>query len=326
MKLRSVVMNDVLKRVGFAGLVPVVVIDKVESAVPAAKALIDGGLDIMEITMRTDEGIKSIKKVRGAFPDMLLGAGTVLSVEKAEESVRAGAEFIVSPGLNPELVEWCQRKNVVIIPGVVTPTEVQQALNYNLNILKFFPGGIFGGIKGCEALYGPYRMVKFIPTGGVNKENLADFADKPYIHAVGGSWLCSSSDINNKNFCNITMIVRESINILLGFELAHIGINTESEKESLDIAEEFSKIFDFKLKQGNSSNFAGVGIEVNKSNGPGKMGHIAIKTNNILRAAFYLEKRGYKIDWSTRKGSEDRPVSVYLEDEINDFAVHLLQK
>lgn len=169
-------------------------------------------------------------------------------------------------------------------------------------------------------------MVKFIPTGGVNIKNLSDFADKIYIHAVGGSWLCGASDINNKNFSKITLIVKESIDILLGFELAHIGINAENEKESLAIAEKFSDAFGFKLKQGNSSNFSGTGIEVNKSVGRGKIGHIAIKTNNILRAAYYLGKRGYKINWSTGKGPEDRPVSVYLENEINDFAVHLLQK
>ena len=319
-------MNDVLKKIGDIGLVPVVVIDDAELAVSAAKALIDGGLEIMEITMRTDQGITAIKKVKEAYPDMLIGAGTVLSIEKAKESVDAGAEFIVSPGLNIELVEWCQNKKVAITPGVVTPTEIQQALKFNLTILKFFPGDIFGGIKGCEALYGPYRMVKFIPTGGVSRENLADFADKPYIHAVGGSWLCKPADINTENFGKITRVVKESIDILLGFELAHIGINTESEEESLVAAEMFSDAFGFNLKKGNSSNFSGTGIEVNKSKGPGTMGHIAIKTNSITRAAYYIEKKGYKIDWSTRKGTEQKTVAVYLENEIGGFAVHLLQK
>jgi 2-dehydro-3-deoxyphosphogluconate aldolase / (4S)-4-hydroxy-2-oxoglutarate aldolase len=319
-------MNDVLKRIGNAGLVPVVVVDDARLAASAAKAVMDGGLDVMEITLRTDEGIRSIRKIKEAVPDMLVGAGTVLSIEQAEEVVNAGAEFVVSPGLNPELVEWCQNKEVVVTPGVVTPTEVQQALSYNINILKFFPGGIFGGIKGCEALYGPYRMVKFIPTGGVSNKNLADFADKLYIHAVGGSWLCKASDINDKNFTKISGIVKESIDILLGFELAHIGINAENEKESLAIAEAFSDAFGFKLKEGNSSNFSGTGIEVNKAKGRGEMGHIAIRTNSISRAAYYLGKKGYKIDWSTRKGPEDRPAAVYFEKEINGFAVHLLQK
>lgn len=209
-------MNDVLKKIGAAGLVPVVVIDDAELAVPAAEALMDGGLEIMEITMRTSEGTKAIKKVKEAYPKMLVGAGTVLSMDKAKDSVEAGAEFIVSPGLNPELVKWGQDKKIAVTPGVVTPTEIQQALNLSLNILKFFPANIFGGIEGCKALYNAYRMVKFIPTGGVSLDNLADFAKEPYVHAIGGSWLCSSSDINNKDFARITRIVKESIDIVRG--------------------------------------------------------------------------------------------------------------
>ncbi|MDD5622732.1 MAG: bifunctional 4-hydroxy-2-oxoglutarate aldolase/2-dehydro-3-deoxy-phosphogluconate aldolase, partial [Actinomycetota bacterium] len=226
-------MNNVLERIGNMGLVPVVVIDDENLAVPAARALIDGGLGIMEITMRTEQGILAIKKVKEAFPDMLIGAGTVLSIEKAKESVDAGAEFIVSPGLDPKIVKWCIDSGIVITPGIVTPTEINHALEFGLTILKFFPANIFGGIKGCEALYGPYRMVKFIPTGGISDDNLQDFVNKPYIHAIGGGWLCKSADINGKKFDKITGIVKESIDRLLGFELAHIGINTDNEKESL---------------------------------------------------------------------------------------------
>jgi 2-dehydro-3-deoxyphosphogluconate aldolase / (4S)-4-hydroxy-2-oxoglutarate aldolase len=319
-------MKDVLKRLGDIGLIPVVVIDDSELAVPAAKALIDGGLNAMEVTMRTEEGIKSIKNVKKAFPDMLVGAGTVLSVEKAEESVKAGAEFIVSPGLDPEIVEWCQENDITVTPGVVTPTEISQALKYNITVLKFFPGGVFGGIKACEALYAPYRMVKFMPTGGVSLKNLADFADKPYIHSVGGSWLCSASDINNKNFDKITGIVKESINVLLGFELAHIGINADNRDKSMAVAAMFSDVFGFNIKEGNSSFFSGSGIEVNKSKGPGAMGHLAIRTNSISRAAYYLELKGYEIDWDMKKGTDEKPVAVYLKEEIGGFAVHLLQK
>ncbi len=319
-------MNYVLKKIGDIGLVPVVIIDDAELAAQAAKALINGGLDIMEVTMRTDQGIKAIRKVKEAYPDMLIGAGTVLTLEKAKESVDAGAEFIVSPGLDIELVEWCQNKKIAITPGVVTPTDIQKALKYNITILKFFPADVFGGVKGCKALYGPFRMVKFIPTGGANKENLGDYADKNYVHAIGGSWLCRPADINNKNFEKITRNVSESINILLGFEIAHIGINAENEKESLAAAEMFSDAFGFDLKKGNSSNFSGAGIEVNKSKGLGTMGHIAIRTNSIPRAVYYLGKKGYDVDWSTRKGTEQKTVAVYLKNEISGFAVHLLQK
>ena len=319
-------MNDVLERIGNMGLVPVVVIDDANLAVPTAKALMDGGLEIIEITMRTEQGIPAIKKVKEAYPDMLVGAGTVLSVEKAKESVDAGAEFIVSPGLDPKIIKWCIDSGIAVTPGVVTPTEINHALEFGLTVLKFFPANIFGGIKGCEALYGPYRMVKFIPTGGVNNDNLSDFAGKPYIHAIGGSWFCKPADINEKKFDKITQIVKEAIDKLLGFELAHIGINTDNEKDSLAIAKKFSDVFGFSLKEGNSSNFSGTGIEINKSRGPGDGGHIAIKTNSIDRAVFYLEKKGYKVDWNSKKVKGSKTVAVYLENEIGGFAVHLLQK
>lgn len=200
-------MENVLKRMGNMGLIPVVVIEDPDLAVPAAKALMDGGLNVMEITMRTEQGIPAIAKVKQAFPDMLVGAGTVLSVEKAQQAVDAGAEFIVAPGFDIALVQWCLDEGIAITPGCVTPTEIQQALNIGLHVLKFFPANIYGGLAGCKALNGPYRMVKFIPTGGVDLNNLADFADKPYIHSIGGSWLCSTADIKAQNFEATTNLI-----------------------------------------------------------------------------------------------------------------------
>ena len=318
-------MDNILERIGRIGLVPVAVLDDADKAVPMAKALQDGGLDVVEITMRTEQGIPAIRKVKQAYPSMLVGAGTVLSVEKAKEAVDAGAEFIVSPGFNAELVRWCVGNGIAVTPGCVTPTEIDAALSLGLNILKFFPASVYGGVEGCKALDGPYRMVRFIPTGGVDLKNLADYADKPYIHAIGGGWLCNPEDIRAGNFERMTRTVRDSIDGLLGFDLAHVGINTQDEDESLSIAGMFGDRFGFPLKKGNSSNFAGR-IEVNKSNGPGKNGHIAILTNSVDRAAYHLERRGFAVDWSTKKGPEGRPIAVYLKEEIGGFAEHLLQK
>ena len=319
-------MRNVNELIGKIGLVPVVAFEDVDSAIPAAKALINGGLPIMEITLRTQAGLPAIKAVKQAYPDMLLGAGTVLSVEQAKAAVDAGAEFIVSPGLNPEVVQWCVDNSVTITPGCVTPTEIEKALSYGLNILKFFPASVYGGVNGCKALYGPYRMVKFVPTGGVSLSNLADFADKPYIHAIGGGWLCKSADVKAGNFDAITKVAKQSIEALLGFEVWHIGINAQTAEDSLAITKMFTEAFGFALKQGNSSNFSGTGVEVNKEMGLGAMGHIAIRTNSIDRAVYYLEQRGYEVDWSTRKGPEDKTIAVYLKSEFGGFAVHLLQK
>lgn len=211
-------MNKVEKRIHSIGLVPVVVINDVKDAVPTAKALSDAGINCMEITLRTEAAMDAIKAVKKACPDMLVGAGTVLSVEGAKEAVAAGCEFLVSPGFNSDVVEWCVKNDIPITPGCVTPTEIEMALKFDLKILKFFPAGVYGGIKGCKSLYAPYRMVSFIPTGGVNLDNLEDFVDKSYIHAIGGSWLCATGHIDSQNFDEITQISKESIKILLGFD------------------------------------------------------------------------------------------------------------
>lgn len=319
---------NTLERIGAAGLVPVVVINDAEDAVPAAEALLAGGLDIMEITMRTDAGIQAIRNVSKNCPDMLVGAGTVLSLEKCQEAVEAGANFIVSPGFNEKVVAWCVEHDVPVTPGCVTPTEIEAALAYGINIVKFFPAGTYGGIDACKSLYGPYRAanVSFIPTGGVNNDNLADFADKPFIHAVGGSWLCRSSDISNHDFDAITASASEAIDVLLGFELAHIGINQANKPASMDVIAKFNQAFNFPIKEGNSSNFAGGSFEVMNAPYLGEHGHIAIRTNSINRAVHYLGKRGFEVDLETAKYKGDKLIAVYLKETFGGFAVHLLQK
>ena len=212
-------MREIMRRIGNIGLVPVVVLDKACDAVPTARALLAGGVDVMEITMRTEAALDAMKAVKKEVPQMLLGAGTVISREMAKSAVAAGSEFIVAPGLNPEVVKCCLDMNIPVIPGCVTPTEIEQALSLGLNILKFFPAGMYGGVNGCKNLYGPYRMVKFIPTGGVSLENLEEFADKSFIHAIGGSWMCRQSDISKGNFDVITAACKKSVNILVGFDI-----------------------------------------------------------------------------------------------------------
>ncbi|HSN94915.1 MAG TPA: bifunctional 4-hydroxy-2-oxoglutarate aldolase/2-dehydro-3-deoxy-phosphogluconate aldolase [Anaerolineaceae bacterium] len=319
---------DNLERIGNTGLVPVVAIENADDAVDAARALIAGGIDVIEITMRTPAGIEAIKNIRKAVPEMLVGAGTILSLEKCKEAVQAGAQFIVSPGLNPVIVKWCLENDITVTPGCVTPTEIDTALSLGLKTVKFFPAEVFGGIKGCAALYGPYQSagIKFIPTGGVSNENLTEFADKPYIHAVGGGWLCKTSDIKEHKYSAITENAKIAVKTLLGFEVAHLGINQDSEEESISVAHAFNNAFDFQIKEGNSSNFVSDAIEITKSKFLGRNGHIAVKTNSIPRAIAYLNRKGIEVDMSTAKTKGDRLISVYLKDEFGGFAVHLLQK
>ena len=317
---------NISDKIGLMGLVPVVVFDRLEDALPTAAAMIDGGLPIMEITLRTKEGIPAIKAIKAQYPQILLGAGTVLSVKQAQQAVNAGAEFIVSPGFNDDVVKWCLDNNIMITPGCVTPTEIEHALSFDINIVKFFPANIYGGINGVKALYGPYRMVKFVPTGGVNLNNLSDFADKEYIHAIGGGWLCSSNDILSGNFKNITKTIKESIDKLLGFELAHIGMNTKSYDDAQNISDEINDIFGFNIKEGNSSNFVGSSFEIMKNKSIGENGHIALRTNNIDRAIYYLSNRGYVVDESTLVIKNNKKVAIYLKKAVGGFKIHLLQK
>ena len=210
------------EKLGNIGLVPVVVFDKVEYALPTAKAMIDGGLPVMEVTLRTDAALESMRLIKGKYPEIILGAGTVLSVEQAKQAIDAGCEFIVSPGFNDDVVQYCIDNNIVVTPGCVTPTEIEHALGFGVNILKFFPASIYGGVKACKALHGPYRMIKFVPTGGVNLANLTEYANKEFVHAIGGGWLCSTKDMAAGAYDNIAETIKKSIDVLLGFELDNV--------------------------------------------------------------------------------------------------------
>lgn len=317
---------NALKRLAVAGVVPVVVLDKAEDAVPTAKAMIAGGIDVMEITFRTAAAADSIRAVAKECPEMLVGAGTVINLEQCRLAVDCGAKFIVSPGYDEETVAWCVENGVTVTPGCVTPTEIMMAKKHGLEVLKFFPANVYGGLGALKALAGPFPGTKFIPTGGVNQQNLGEFAASPVVHAVGGSWVCPKADIVAGNFEKITTLCKEAHKALMGFELAHVGINCGDAEESADVCAEFAEAFGFEVKQGNSSNFASTGVEVMKSQYLGAMGHIAVCTNKIEAAVVELEKRGWQLDMETAKFKGDRMIAVYLKREIGGFAVHLLQK
>ena len=316
---------DVLKRLAQSGVVPVVVLEDAKDAVPTAKAMLAGGIDVMEITFRTAAAADSIKAVAQECPDMVVGAGTVINLEQCKLAVECGAKFIVSPGYDEETVAWCCDNGIPVTPGCVTPTEIMMALKHGLKVLKFFPANVYGGLSAIKSLAGPFGGVKFIPTGGVNAQNLAEFISSPYIHAVGGSWICPKADIAAGNFDKITALCKEARKTLLGFEVAHIGINTPDADAAMDVCKAFNDAFDFGVKKGNSSNFASTGVEVMKTMFKGANGHIAIRTNKMIPAIAEMERRGYELDMDSVK-DKNNIKAVYFKNEIGGFAVHLLQK
>lgn len=317
---------DILKRLGNAGVIPVVVIEDAKDAVPTAKAMLSGGVDVMEITFRTAAAPDAIKAVAEQCPDMLVGAGTVITLEQCKKAVECGAKFIVSPGFDEDVVKWCVDNGVAVTPGCVTPTEITAAMKLGLKVVKFFPANVYGGLTAMKSLSGPFGSIKFIPTGGVNAQNLSEYISAPFIHAVGGSWLCAKKDISEGNFDKITALCAEARKAVLGFEVAHVGINTDDNNAAQSVAGDFNAAFGFAVKDGNSSVFSSTGIEVMKSQYLGRQGHIAVRTNRIDIAIAELEKKGFAVDMDTAKYKGEKMVAVYLKNEIGGFAVHLLQK
>lgn len=207
-------MSQILERLGELTLVPVVKIERAGDAYKLGEALLDGGLPCAEITFRTEAAEEAIRSITSNLPEIITGAGTVLTAAHAERAVRAGAQFIVAPGFNPRVVDWCLENNVPVTPGVATPTEIDMALDKGLNILKFFPAQAMGGIAILKAIAGPYGGVRFIPTGGLNAQNLADYLELPMVHACGGSWFVEASLISTGNFGEITRLTREAVAIV----------------------------------------------------------------------------------------------------------------
>ena len=207
-------MQDILKKIGQLGIVPVIKIDDVENAVPLAKALCDGGLPCAEITFRTDAAEESIRRITKELPHMLVGAGTVLTTEQADRALAAGAKFMVSPGMNPKVVQHCIDKGVLITPGCVSPSDIERAIELGLDVVKFFPAEQAGGLAYIKACAAPYPGLHFIPTGGINAGNIGKYIAFSKVSACGGSWMVRKELIDGSNFDEITRLCKESIQIV----------------------------------------------------------------------------------------------------------------
>ena len=321
-------MNAILEQIQKIGIVPVVVINDEKDAVPLAKALCAGGLPCAEVTFRTAAAAGAIKAMSEAFPNMCVGAGTVLNAEQVDAAVAAGAKFIVSPGLNPKPVKYCIEKGVPITPGTSSPSDIEAAIELGLEVVKFFPAEQSGGLAKIKAMAAPYTNMKFMPTGGINAKNITSYLDFPKIIACGGSWMVPGDLISAGEWDKIEQLTREAVQTMLGFELAHVGVNAENEEEAMKATNRFAFLFGMPAKVGNSSIFAGSALEVMKSPYLGKNGHIAIRTNYIDRAVNYMESvLGVKFnEESAKRDPKGALKAIYLDEEIGGFAVHLVQR
>jgi len=215
--------RNIIEEIEQIGIVPVVVIEDVENAVGLAKALMNGGLPCAEVTFRTKAAAESIRLIKEAYPEMILGAGTILTVEQAKSAIEAGAEFIVSPGINPEVVSYCINEDVCIIPGCANPTNIETALSLGVTNVKFFPAEQAGGLAMMQAMSAPYSNVRFMPTGGINEKNIKQYLGFSKVIACGGSYMVSKDLIANKAFDKITELTKRAVQAMLDFRVVSVG-------------------------------------------------------------------------------------------------------
>ena len=279
------------------------------------------------MTFRTAAGEEAIRRIAAEVPDVLVGAGTVLTKEQVDRALDAGAKFIVSPGFNPEIVKYGISKGALMLPGTATGGEMEQAMALGLEVVKFFPAEQNGGVEKLKALAGPYRNLRWMPTGGVNTKNMLDYLSFDQIVACGGTWMVKKDLIEGERWEEITRICKDAVKTMLGFTLHHVGFNCANEQEAQETAQTLCAIFGLEYKAGNSSIFAGKAVECMKQPYLGKNGHIAIGTNSVDRAVYHLNRRGVAFDESTRKtDAKGKTTTIYLKNELSGFAIHLVQK
>lgn len=317
-------MDACIKELYRIGIVPVVALDDAADALPLGAALKKGGVSAIEVTFRTAAAADAIRLLTREMPELLVGAGTVITKEQADDAIEAGAKFIVSPGFQPELVSYVLSKGVPMCPGTATPGEMEQAMALGLSAVKFFPAEQNGGAPMLKALSAPYRDLLFMPTGGVKLENLRTYLALDQVFACGGTWLATKDDIKAKAFDKITARTREAVKTMLNFRIKHVGINSKNETEAKKTATLLCSIFDFDYNDTELSVFTGSAVEVMKFMGRGSLGHVAIGADNVDRAEYYLRQRGFSFDESTRRvDASGRTTFLYLKDEIGGFAFHL---
>ena len=282
-------MNPIIEQISKIGIVPVIALDDAQDAEPLAQALIRGGLACAEVTFRTDAAEEAIRIMAQKFPDMLVGAGTVLSVEQADQAMEAGAKFIVSPGFHGGVVRHCMEKGYPVLPGISNPSEVGKAMDLGVDVVKFFPAEQSGGIAMIKAMSAPYSKMKFMPTGGISAKNLRDYLDFNKIVACGGSWMVKKDLVSAGQFDRIEEMTREAVASMLGFEIDLLG-----------------------------------GLEESKVT---KQPNMRIFTKDMRRAIYHLENKGAKFDYdSCVRDEKENIMEIYLKEQLGGYTLCLVQR
>ena len=319
-------MNTIKEKIERYGVLPVINVTEEEKAIPLANALKNGGLPLVEITLRSKCSLKAISLIKDTYPEMLVGAGTVLSVASVDEAIAAGADYVVSPGYDREVVDYCCEKGILIVPGCSTASEIQDAVKKGLRVIKFFPAELGGGVEAIKLLSGPFPEVRFLPTGGITFANLEQYLSCDKIIACGGSFMATAQQLKNNDFEGIEISCKKAVSLSLGFKLAHVGINHNNRDEALKTARTVSALFGFSVRECSTSSFAGNVAECMDHSTYGKHGHIGLSTNSITRAMAFLEEKGVEFDINSIKRNDKGDITcIYLKDDIGGFAWHIVK-
>ena len=319
-------MNTVAEKLRTIGVLPVLNVKKVESAEPLAQALINGGLPAIEVLFRNENAIAVMQTMKKNHPEMVVGAGTILTLDQCKTAIDAGADFIVCPGYVQSLVDYCNEKGVLIVPGCSTASEIQVAYNSGLRVVKFFPAELQGGLNMIKQVGSAFSGMKFVPTNGINMDNFASYLKEECIAAVGGSFMAPADLVDKGDWAAIEARCKLAVERAMGFTLAHVGVNADGEDDATRIATEFSDLFMFPVLPKSKSVFAGAAVECMKLNGRGAKGHIGIRTNDVDRAVAYLKKKGIGVIPETAGYTASGALAyIYLDVEVAGFALHLVK-
>ena len=319
--------KDVMQAVADTGILPVINITDINDAEPLARAILGGGIKALEITLRSEVSLEAIKTISKTYPELSLLAGTILTVDQAKAAIDAGASGLVMPGYDDEIVDFAIERGVPIVPGCVTAADIQKGVKKGLRVFKFFPAEQCGGLDAIKLLSGPFKEVKFLPTGGMNYGNIGSYLKEPCVIACGGSYMADSKLLAAKDFAAIEKNCKRALDISLGFELAHVGINHGSAEDGFNTASALSSIFGLELRDYAGAAFAGSAVESMKRKGYGAVGHIGFYSNSLPRAMAYFADHSVAInEESIQRDKNGELVCVYLEREISGFALHVVRR
>lgn len=320
-------ISENMKTMFDIGLVPLIVLDDAADAVPFGNALVTGGIPVAEVTFRTDACLDTIRAIAQQVQGIIVGAGTVHTVQQAKDAVAAGAQFIVTPAFNPAVTDWCVTNHIDILPGTVSPADIEAASGFGIEVCKFFPAAAYGGVQTLKALAGPFGNIKFMPTGGVNYDNMNDYLDLQNVAAVGGSFMTPSDMVRNKDWAGITATCRKAMLHVLDFSLGHVGFHVSNRPEAEAITDSLCDVLALEKITGADNFFAGSLVEICDHMMPGEKGHICIDTRDMPRALAYYKRRGIKMNEDLCFYDDKGNVKVvYLDDIIGGFSIHLRQK